>query len=150
MVVTTFMIVCALFTFSAATVNPIREHPHSVVLTEGMWANFSCGIKLSGSKNDTSASIKWRIGDITHINGNEYNSADKLLYLEGVTAERSFTPDITGRILTETIGILATEEMDGTPVECMFLHPFNPDRNSYSKFALMSVHNHVGSGVGEC
>ena len=149
MALTSFTLFCALFTLSAAAVDPIREHPHSVVVTEGMWANFSCGIKLSGSEDDIPGSIEWRIGDVTH-NDNEYYSADKLPYLEGVTAERSFAPDITGRILTETIGILATEEMDGTPVECMFVHPINPDRNSYSKFALMNVHNCVGSGIGEC
>ena len=150
MVLTPFVIACALFTFSAAAVNPLREHPHSVVVTAGMWANFSCSIKLSGGKNDTPASIKWRIGDFTH-NDKEHYSADQLPNLEGVTAERSFAPDIIGHILTETIGILATEEMDGTPVECMFVHPLNqPDRNSYSKFALMSVHNCFGSGVGEC
>ena len=149
MVLTPFTIFCALFAFSAAAMNPIREHPHSVVVTEGMWANFSCGIKFTSNTNGIPASIKWRIGDFRR-NGNESYSADQLPYLEGVTAERSFTPDITGSILTETIGILATEEMDGTPVECMFVHPINPDRNSYSKFALMNVHNCVGSGIGEC
>ena len=143
------MILCGLFAFSAAAVNPISEHPHSVVVAEGMWANFSCGIKFTSNTNGIPASIKWRIGDFTR-NGIEYNSADGLPYLEGVTAERSFAPDITGHILTETIGILATEEMNGTPVECMFVHPINPDRNSYSKFALMNVHNCVGSSIGGC
>ena len=137
------MILCGIFAFSAAAVNPIREHPHSVVVTEGTWANFSCGIRLPGNRDDPPGSIKWRIGDFTR-NGNEYYSADKLPYLEGVTAEKSFTPDITGRILTETIGILATEEMDGTPVQCMFFHPTNPDRNSYSKYALLNVHSPAG------
>ena len=149
MALTPFMILCALFAFSAAAVNPIREHPHSVVVSEGTWANFSCGIKLSGNTHNASGSIEWRIGDFKR-RGKEYYSADQLPNLEGVTAERSFTPDITGRILTETIGILATEEMDGTPVECMFNHPTNPNRNSYSKFALLNVHNHVASGVEEC
>ena len=137
------MILCGLFAFSAAAVNPIREHPHSVVVTEGMWANFSCGIKLTSNTNGIPAGIKWRIGDFTR-NGNEYYSADTFPNLEGVTAERSFVPDITGRILTETIGILATEEMDGTPVECMFVHPTKPIRNSYSKFALLIVHTPAG------
>ena len=149
MTLTPFMIFCAFIAFSIAAVNPIREHPRSVVATEGTWANFSCGIKLSGNTRDPPGIIKWRIGDFRH-DGNEYYSADRLPALEGVTAERSFTPDITGRILTETIGILATEEMDGTPVECMFVHPNKSTRNSYSKFALLNVHSHVASGVGEC
>ena len=146
MALTPFTILCALFAFSAAAVNPIREHPHSVVATEGTWANFSCGIKLHTGNGP--ASIKWRIGDFRR-DGKEYYSADKLPDLEGVTAERSFAPDITGHILTETIGILATEEMDGIPVECMFVHPNKSTRNSYSKFALLNVNNHVASGAGE-
>ena len=116
MTLTPFMIFCAFIAFSAAEVNPIREHPHSVVVTEGSWANFSCGIKLSGNTRDPPGSIKWRIGDFRH-DGKEYYSADKLPDLEGVTAERSFTPNITGRILTEIIGILATEEMDGREID---------------------------------
>ena len=112
--------------------NPIREHPHSVVVTEGQWANFSCGIKLPGT-------IRWRIGDFTN-DGYVYNSAGSLPELEGVTAERSFAPDITGRILTETIGVLATAEMDGVPVECVYRHPILGTRDSYSKFALIQVH----------
>ena len=112
--------------------NPIREHPHSVVVTEGQWANFSCGIKMPGT-------IKWRIGDFTN-HGYVYNGAGNLPGLEGVTAERSFTPDITGRILTETIGVLATAEMDGVPVECMNHHPTLATRDSYSKFALIQFH----------
>ena len=141
------MILCTLFAFSAAAVNPIKEHPHSVVATEGTWANFACGIKLPGNTDNAPGSIKWRIGDFRR-RGKEYYSADKLPDLEGVTAERSFTPDITEH-KTETIGILATEEMDGIPVECMFVHPNTSTRNSYSKFALLNVNNHIASGVGE-
>ena len=131
MAVVPLMMFCIFFTLSTAAVNRIREHPHSVLATEGSWANFSCGIKLPGS-------IKWRIGDFTN-NGYKHNDGDQLPELEGVTAERSFPPDITGHVLTETIGILATESVDGTAVECMFVHPNRSNRNSYSKFALLNV-----------
>ena len=132
----------ALIAFTAAAVNPIREHPHSLQVTEGMWANFSCGIKLPGN-------IKWRIGDHNR-DGYVYNSADNLPELVGVTAELSFEPDITGHVLTETVGVLATADMHGTPVECMFVHPERATRNSFSKFALLTVHIPHGSGAGEC
>ena len=75
--------------------DPIREHPHSVFVHEWTWANFSCGIKLPDS-------ILWRIGDL-NLQGYVYNSADQLPRLQGVTAERSFPEDITGKIQTETI-----------------------------------------------
>ena len=137
---TVFSILAAI---AAAALNPIREHPHSVVVTEGHWANFSCGIKLPGT-------IRWRIGDFED-DGYIYNTAGNLGNLEGVTAERSFAPDITGKILTETIGVLATAEMDGVPVECMYGHPVHTNRNSYSKFALIEVHPaHTGSGDHDC
>ena len=127
---------------AAASVNPIREHPHSIQVTEGMWANFSCGIKLPGN-------IRWRIGGLNR-DGYIYNSAANLPDIEGVTAERSFPDDVTGNVLTETIGILATAEMDGTPVECMFLHPNRSTRDSYSKYALLNVHIHSESGDVIC
>ena len=130
-------VLCALLTFSAAAVNPIREHPHSVLVDEGTWANFTCGIKLPGH-------IKWRIGDFSD-DGYAYNTAERLSHMQGVTAERSFPPTRTGRILTETIGILATEELDGTPVECMFVHTHIPSRNSYSKFALLNVQSQTAT-----
>ena len=140
LLLTVFGILTAL---STAALDPIREHPHSVVATEGTWANFSCGIKLPGF-------IKWRIGDFTD-DGHLYNSAGNLPGLEGVTAELSFAPDITGKILTETIGVLATPDMDGVPVECMYKHPRVATRDSYSKFALIEVHPaHTGSGDHDC
>ena len=129
MALISFTVLCALFAFSAAAVNPIREHPHSVLVAEGTWANFTCGIKLPGH-------IEWKIRDFTD-EGHDYNTGDRLPYVQGVTAERSFPPTRTGKILTETIGILASEELEGTPVECMFVHPVTPSRNSYSKFALL-------------
>ena len=130
-------VLCALFAFSAAAVNPIREHPHSVLVDEGTWANFTCAIKLPGH-------IEWRIGDFTD-DGYKYNTAERLSHVQGVTAERSFPPTRTGRILTETIGILASEELDGTPVECMFVHTHIPSRNSYSKFALLNVQSQTAT-----
>ena len=131
---------CVLLALTEAAVNPIREHPHSVVAMEGMWANFSCAIKLPGS-------IKWRIGDFTR-EGYIYNSAENVSEIQGLRAERSFAPDITGHVYTETIGILATIDMDRTPVECMFVHPNRANRNSFSKYALLNIH--VRPADGEC
>ena len=136
-------IISVLAALISGAINPIREHPHSVVVTEGQWANFSCGIKLPGS-------LSWRIGDLSR-DGNVYNSAGNLPLVEGVTAERSFPSDITGNVMTETIGVLATAEMDGVPVECMFIHPKRATRDSYSKFALISVEpTHNSSGDHDC
>ena len=119
--------------FTSAALNPIQEHPHSVAVHLGQWANFSCGIKLPGT-------IRWRIGDFS-VNGSLllYHTSGNLHALNGVTAGRPFPPDIRGKILTETIGVLATAELDGVPVECMYGHPALASRNSYSKFALLEV-----------
>ena len=128
-----------LLAFSAAAANPIREHPRSVFVNEDMWANFSCAIRLPRN-------IQWRIGDFT-INSSQYNSGENLPQLQGVMAESSFN-NITDNVLTETIGVLARAEVDGTPVECMFIHPEKPARNSYSKFALLNIHRHIHTAPG--
>ena len=141
MILNSFAVLCALLTFSAAAKNKIREHPHSVLVAEGTWANFTCGIKLPGH-------IEWRIGNFSD-DGNEYNTAERLPDVQGVTAERSFPPTRTGRILTETIGILASEELDGTPVECMFVSHI-PSRNSYSKIAVLNVQLQTASAEKCC
>ena len=125
---------CVLVTFSTAAKNPIRKHPDSVLATEGSWAEFLCDIKLPGS-------IKWRIGDFTTRDGTEYNDGYKLPELEGVTAKRNSTSKNENR-MTETINILATENMDGTPVQCMFVYPSIANdscRNRFSMFALLKV-----------
>ena len=125
--------VLTLLSSAAATRrDPIREHPHSVEVSEGQWANFSCGFKLPGI-------IQWRIGDFTRGGGYLYNAAEKLPQVEGVTAERSFPQDITGNVRTETISVLATAEMDGVPVQCMYLSHTDPGKNSFSKYAIIHV-----------
>ena len=139
-------ILCVLVTVTTAATYkyPIRKHPDSVLATEGSWAEFSCGIKLPGS-------IKWRIGDFTY-NGTEYNDGDKLPLVEGVTAKRNSTSNKESRKQTETINILATENMDGTPVQCMFVNPSNDSStNRFSMFALLNVQlqNIVAEGSGE-
>ena len=133
---------CVLVAVStAARMSTITDHPHSIEVTEGMWANFTCAIKVLGH-------IKWRIGDLITREGNIFNFADDLPALEGVTSERLFPSVLTNNnILTETIGVLATADMDGTAVQCMLQHPANPSKDKYSKFALLNVNTtHTTSG----
>ena len=129
-----------LVTISTAStrMSTITEHPHSIEVTEGMWANFTCAIKVPGN-------IKWRIEDF------DTNNFNKLQTLEGVTGVRLFSSVLNiNNILTETIGVLATTDMDGTAVQCMLSHPNNPSKHSYSKFALLNVNTtHTTSGSGE-
>ena len=126
---------CVLVAVStAARMSTITDHPHSIEVTEGMWANFTCAIKVPGN-------IKWRIGDFNTDNFN-------LAIVEGVTDVRLFSSVFTNNnILTETIGVLATADMDGTAVQCMLYHHPNPSKNKYSKFALLNVNTtHTTSG----
>ena len=129
-----------LFLYSFVALRPqhardiIRKHPQSVVVTEGQWANFSCGIKLPGS-------IKWRIGDFKTYGIYDYNSGESLPELEGVTAERSFPPEITGNVLTETIGVLAAPDLHGVLIKCMYAHPAHVTRRDcYSRSAIIALH----------
>ena len=137
-----FCVLIALST-AASKIPLIVEHPTSVQVTEGMWAYFSCAIKHPGN-------IRWRVGDYTRGN-DTYHMADNLHELEGVTVE-SLTPQKVGKVLTETVKVLATAEVDRTPIQCM-CDPFQTtSKDSYSKFALLSVDTvpTVSSGSGEC
>ena len=146
MSLTQVAIMAVFITVTTATItrnDPIREHPHSVVVTEGGWAYFTCAIKLPGM-------IRWRIGDFEN-NGSVYNSVSNLAGLEGATAERfSYTIDNTKKMLHETIRVLATVELDGTPVQCMY----EPDegstkKDSFSMFALIHVNRLSTFGSGD-
>ena len=121
-----------------STAAKIIEHPQSIEVTEGMWANFTCGITLPGY-------IKWRIGDFN--GGSTFYSSGDLYHLEGVTAD---IISFTNNIFTETISVLAATDRDGLAVQCMFQHPIKLSKNSYSKFALLNVnttHETTGSGT---
>ena len=127
---------CVLVAVStAARMSTITDHPHSIEVTEGMWANFTCAIKVPGN-------IKWRIGDFNTDNFN------LVMNIETVTGVRLFSSVFTNNILTETIGVLATADMDGTAVQCMlYYHLANPSKNKYSRFALLNVNTtHTTSG----
>ena len=130
-----FFSVLVTISTAATRMSTITEHPHSIEVTEGTWANFTCAIKIHGN-------IKWRIGD---FNTDNFNFANNLPSLEGV---RLFSSVLNNNnILTETIGVLATADMDGTAVQCML---YNPSKHSYSKFALLNVNTtHTTSGSGE-
>ena len=112
-----------------------REHPRSVLVTEGQWANFSCSIKLPGM-------IKWKIGDFKRNGVYDYNSGEHLPQLENVRAEISFPPQVTRNVLTETIGVLVTPDLHGVMVKCMYAYPARVTRNCYSRPAIIEV-NHL-------
>ena len=132
-----FFSVLVTISTAATRMSTITEHPHSIEVTEGTWANFTCAIKIPGN-------IKWRIGD---FNTDNFNFANNLPSLEGV---RLFSSVLNiNNILTETIGVLTTTDMDGTAVQCMLYHN-NSNKQSYSKFALLNVNTtHTTSGSGE-
>ena len=138
---------CVLVTISTAAtrMSTITEHPHSIEVTEGTWANFTCAIKIPGN-------IKWRIGDFITKEGYIFNSPVNLPSLEGVTGVKLFSSVLNNNIMivTETIGVLATTDMDGTAVQCMLYHNNSNKQQSYSKFALLNVNTtHTTSGSGE-
>lgn len=110
----------------------IKEHPKSANVTEGTWANFSCTFKSSGH-------LQWRIGKLAH-HGCDYNPSNLLGDIDGIAVN---SHPINNTIYnTETIQILATEAMDGTPVECMFVQygNYSSPKKVYSKFAILNVH----------
>ena len=122
--------------FSPASAQ-LEAYPQSVEVAEGTWANFTCTIKTPGT-------LYWRIGSFVH-KGYDEHTFYGLNKLEGVRAEED-NLKISGTRLSETIEILATKELDGTPVECVFELGGKKD---YSPFALLNVYPAIGSGTEE-
>lgn len=78
------------------------------------------------------------------LRGKEYYIANDLAEIAGLNATR-VTHALSSNTYSETIEILATAHLDGTPLECMFKHYRNPRKNDYSKFATLMV-NTVENG----
>ena len=89
-------------------------------------ANFTCAIR-----NDSLGAIRWRIGALS-----EYCSGDSIVGT-GLHIMCSTIRDNSKR--RETIGIVATADLDGTPVECMVDSFAGVEHDEYSKFALLKV-----------
>ena len=115
------------FCFSLSAV--LEEFSFEANVTEGMMANFTCVIQ-----NKSAGIIKWRIGHFSQTcNGYSIDGMDVVC-----------TTTVDGKELTETIGVKATVDLHGTPVQCM-LDSFvckkkkNGECNEYSDFALLKV-----------
>ena len=98
-------------------------------------SNFSCTIRRGHH------TILWKIGDYTDEEGTSHQQLENnnnmgvsvVMYAESVSA---------GARETERIGILATPELDGTPVQCVIVpHNHNSNRftREYSKFSIIRV-----------
>ena len=116
----------------------IKEHPQSKTVAEGTLANFTCVFKNSGY-------LQWRIGAFMWL-GSEYNPGDVLKD----PATESNVIDVSssrfdGDYNEETIYILATEAMDGTPIECAYKK--SPKVVRYSKFAILNVQKSIAGDI---
>lgn len=124
-----FLYICLPLVLIGAGACRIKGHPQTVTVDEGTWANFTCAIKGTGSD------ILWRIGEYTSNDDTSmYEGAYHLSNVEGITARRVHFSGGSGRS-TETIEILATADLNGTPVECMC----SGGRSAHSQFALLHV-----------
>ena len=111
------------FSYYSALLN---EFTFEASVIEGEMANFTCAIR-----NDSLGTIKWRIGALS-----EYCSGDSIVGT-GLHIMCSTIRDNSKR--RDTIGIVATADLDGTPVECMVDSFAGVEHDEYSKFALLKV-----------
>ena len=81
----------------------------------------------------------WRIGSFTDRHGHNYHEVNQLMYIEGLRAQLDSFKG-AGRKVTETIRILATRDLNGTAIECMFKSILGKKKlDEYSPFALLIV-----------
>ena len=118
--------------YNTFTLAKLLNFSGTSAVNEGEYANFSCTIRRGHH------TILWKIGAYTDEEGTshqqlENNNMGVSMYAESVSA---------GGRETERIGILATPELDGTPVQCVIVpHDDNSNRftREYSKFSIIRV-----------
>ena len=105
-------------------------------VSAGEWANFSCAINCSD------VSLKWRVvSPVMEVVNDDFFLARKLVRVwrrKGITMQ-FVTEGDSGDFESVTIQILATEQMNGTVVQCG-AESFKENVSSlYSKFAVLEV-----------
>ena len=98
-------------------------------VVEGEHANFSCTVKHG------KGSVLWKIGDYTREDGNSFDNPENeqvSVEVYDQVFERMFGSD--GE--TNGIGLLATEELDGVPVQCVMVPYKNHAPKEYSRFSI--------------
>ena len=101
-------------------------------VVEGEHANFSCTVKHG------KGSVLWKIGDYTTEDGNSFDNPENeqvSVEVYDQVFERMFGSD--GE--TNGIGILATEDLDGVPVQCVMVPYKNHAPKEYSRFSILNV-----------
>ena len=118
----------------------IEEHPTSVSVSEGEYANFTCSINCSAV-----ASMRWRLAvprlGVMRLNENylKVKLLQKRWDRKGVVIQNeSMFCESTGCEVV-TIKILATRELDGAVVQCGAFGRSQDVETSYSAFALLYV-----------
>ena len=104
-------------------------------VNEGEYANFSC----TGSKGW----ILWRVGDYTDEGGTTVYNLDNVglsaaVYSDNVRELHEGNVDGGTTIM---IGILATAEMNGVPVQCVIQPYHRQSAKEYSMFATIKIHH---------
>ena len=116
---------------SSAQPTKIKLSP-SGNITEGTYATITC----IAPRNTF---IWWRIGSFKYIhNGHTflYNTPDELHKIQGLTADIVRTTSNSKR-KKSVIKILATADLNGTPIECK--STINAQVEEYSQFVILTV-----------
>ena len=116
----------------------ILEHPTSVTVTVGEWANFNCSVNCSET-----VSLRWRLAApmVKDVNEHYYKikRLQKMWRREEITIKHeSTTSESTGCQLA-TLQVLATSQMNGAVIQCASISTRNSVSSSYSRFAVMQV-----------
>ena len=110
-------------------------------VNEGEYANFSC----TGSKGW----VLWRVGDYTDEGGTTVYNLDNVGLSVAVYSD-NIKELQEGKVgTTIMIGILATAEMNGVPVQCVIQPYHRQSDKEYSMFAIIKIHHITNDDDGD-
>ena len=122
----------------------IVDHPTSVTVSDGEYAQFSCSINCTDH-----VALRWRLAapglNIVNDRYIKTRPLKKLWRKKGITIDSETTISESTDCEVVMIKILATSDMNGAVVQCAAIGTRQNVSSSYSRYAVLQVEQ-VASG----
>ena len=126
-----------IFILFCVSIGCIEDHPETVRVTAGEWANFSCTINCSKT------SLRWRLVSPVMEEINKCFYPAKRLAKEwekkGITIQSVTEPSHSKDYESVTVRILASSRMNGAVIQCGAISFRGNISDLYSRFAVLQV-----------
>ena len=114
------------------------DHPSSVTVSDGEYAQFSCSINCTDH-----VALRWRLAapglNIVNDRYLKTKSLRRLWRRKGITVDSETAINESTDCEVVTIKILATSDMNGAIVQCAAIGTRQNVSSSYSRYAVLQV-----------